>query len=121
MRLLITLVLGAALYGQSAWETEMAAGNAALGKNRHKAEQHFRAAVSAASTPPEKAAALTKLGLVLEEFFLKRPSREYLTSKVEPLYAEAINLDSAETADHALALELYSMLLEKANRHDEAV
>jgi len=121
MRLFITLVLGAAAYGQSAWQTEMAAGNAALDpKTASEAEQHFRAAVSAASTPAEKAAALTKLGLVLEAVSTKNPSSEFLRSTVEPLYAEAVELDSAGTSDHALALELYSMLLDGTGRKDQA-
>src|SRR5215831_16193379 len=114
MRLFIVLVLGADVYAQSAWETEMNAGNAALDpKTASEAEEHFRAAASAAGTPAEKAAALTKLGLVLEALVVKGPSPEYLASKVEPLYVEAIGLDPSETGDHALALELYSMLLEQ--------
>ena len=122
MRLSVTLALGAAVYAQSAWQTEMAAGNAALDpKTASAAEQHFRAAVSAASTPSEKAAALTKLGLVLEALAVKNASPEYLESDIEPLYAQAVELDSeARTADHVLALELYSMLMEQTNRHDEA-
>jgi TonB family protein len=122
MRLFIALALGAAVYAQSAWQTEMSAGNAALDpKTASEAEQHFRAAVSAASTPAEKAAALTKLGLVLETLAVKDPSPEYLRSDVEPLYTQAVELESiAGTADHALALELYSMLLDKTGRKDAA-
>jgi TonB family protein len=122
MRPFIVLALGAAVYAQSAWQTEMSAGNAALDpKTASDAEEHFRAAVSAASTPAEKAAALTKLGLVLETLAVKYPSPEYLKSDIEPLYAQAVDLDSAAgTGDHALALELYSMLLDKTGRKDAA-
>ncbi len=119
--LVLALTLGAALYGQSAWETEMKAGNAALDpKTAGEAEEHFRAALSLASSPVEKAAALTKLGLVLETLATKNPSQAFLSSQIEPLYVQAVNLDASESADHALALELYSMLLERTNRNDEA-
>jgi TonB family protein len=121
MRVLIMLAFGVVVYGQSAWQTEMACGDAALApKTAKEAERHFRAAVTAASSPAEKAAALTKLGLVLEALSNKNPSSEFLTSRVEPLYCEAVELDSAATADRALALELYSMLLERTGRKDQA-
>jgi TonB family protein len=122
MRLFIMLAIGAAVYAQSAWQTEMSAGNAALDpKTASEAEQHFRAAVSAAATPAEKAAALTRLGLVLEALVVKNPPSAYLKSDIEPLYAQAVELDSdAGTADHALALELYSMLLNETGRSDTA-
>jgi TonB family protein len=77
--------------------------------------------VSAASTPAEKAAALTKLGLVLEALVVRNPPPEYLRSDIEPLYTQAVELDSAAgTGDHALALELYSMLLDRTGRKDAA-
>jgi TonB family protein len=122
MRLFIALAIGTVVSAQSTWQTEMSAGNAALDpRTATEAEQHFRAAVSAASTPAEKAAALTKLGLVLEGLVVKHPSPEYLKSDIEPLYAEAVELDSSGgTSDHALALELYSMLLDRTGRKDAA-
>jgi TonB family protein len=123
MKQILTLAVafGLCAFGESAWEREMSAGNAALvPKTAKKAEQHFRAAVSAASSPVEKASALTRLGLVLHRLLNRNPSEEYLTTTVEPLYVEAIALTSQKTADHALALELYSMLLTRTKRADEA-
>ncbi len=120
MRIIIVFALGMTACAQTVWRTEMDAGNASLDpKTAREAEQHFRSAVSAASTPAEKAAALTKLGLVRETLVMKNPGPAFLMSDVEPLYAQAVNLDSAGTADHALALELYSMLLQRTNRSGE--